>query len=147
MKLSPRLTSYFLWNSTDFFKTAEQFNILTEKFLSPSLIVWFDMIGNPLMMIAVALYTKKLPSILSVLGILKTVQVWYEWYEYKLVKQQLIEWKEIVNAAGGPQISTNDTNYMSYVYADGIQRLFNSQMRHQLHPSRPTAVKSRSPPP
>jgi len=147
MKLSPRLTNYFLWNSTNFFKSAEQFNILTEKFLSPSLVVWFDMIGNPLIMIVVALYTKKLPSILSVLGILKTLQVWYEWYEYKCVKERVIEWKEIVNAAGGPYISTNDTNYMSYVYADGIQHLFNNQMTRQVHPSRPTAQKSHSPPP
>jgi hypothetical protein len=146
MKLSPRLTNYFLWNSTDFFKTAEQFNILTEKFLSPSLVVWFDMIGNPLIMLAIALYTKKLPSIISALGILKTIQVWCEWYEYRCVKEQLIDWKEIVLASGGPQISTNDTNYMSYVYADGIQRLFNNQMRLPVHPSRSKTQTSRSPP-
>jgi len=146
MKLSPRLTNYFLWNSTDFFKTAEQFNILTEKFLSPSIIVWFDMIGNPLVMLAIALYTKKLPSIISALGILKTIQVWYEWYEYRCVKEQLIDWKEIVLASGGPQISTNDTNYMSYVYADGIQRLFNNQMRLPVHRVRSKIQRSRSPP-
>ena len=95
-------------------------------------------------MILVALYTKKLPSILSVLGILKTLQVWYEWYEYRCVKERVIEWKEIVNAAGGPYISTNDTNYMSYVYADGIQRLFNNQMTRQVRPSRSKIQTNRS---
>lgn len=97
-------------------------------------------------MLAIALYTKKLPSIISALGILKTIQVWYEWYEYRCVKEQLIDWKEIVLASGGPQISTNDRNYMSYVYADGIQRLFNNQMTLPVHPSRSKTQKSRSPP-
>jgi len=135
MKSSPRLTNYFLWNSTKFFQKAERFNILTEKFLFFSWMVWFDMVGNPLIMVSIAIYTKKLPSMLSLLGLVKAVQLWIEWYEYRNVKRHVVEWKHIVDAAGGPFISTNDTNYMSYVYADGMQRLFNNQMKLQVHPN------------
>ena len=135
MKSSPRLTNYFLWNSIDFFKQAERFNVLTDKFLFWSWMMWFDMIGNPLIMIGIALYTKKLPSMLSLLSLVKAIQLWIEWYEYKNVKSRVIEWKHIVDAAGGPFISTNDNAYMSYVYADGMQRLFNNQMTLLVHPN------------
>lgn len=139
MKSNQRLSNYFLWNSTNFFRDAERFNILTEKFLFPSLMIWFDMLGNPLIMLVIAVYTKKLPSLLSVFALAKAVQLWIEWYEYKNVKTRVIEWKHIVNASGGPYISTNDTNYMSYVYADGMQRLFSNQMRLPVHPNHSTS--------
>jgi hypothetical protein len=87
------------------------------------------------MMVGIALYTKKLPSMLSLFGLIKAFQLWTEWYEYKNVKSRVVEWKHIVDASGGPFISTNDTSYMSYVYADGMQRLFNNQMTLQAHPS------------
>jgi hypothetical protein len=121
----------------NFFKTAERFNILTDKFLFRTWFMWFDMIGNPLIMVAIAVFTKKLPSILSLFGLVKTVQLWVEWYEYKTVKSRLVEWKNIVDAANGPFISTNNNAYLSYVYADGMQRLFNNQMTHQVHPIPP----------
>ena len=89
-------------------------------------------------MIAIAVYTRKLPSMLSLFGLVKAVQLWIEWYEYKNVKRHVVEWKHIVDAADGPFISTNDTDYMSYVYADGMQRLFNNQMKRQPHPNRPS---------
>lgn len=96
------------------------------------------MIGNPLLMVAISIYTRKLPSMLSLFGLVKAVQLWIEWYEYKNVKRRVVEWKYIVDAAGGPFISTNDTNYMSYVYADGMQRLFNNQMTLRAHPNQPS---------
>jgi hypothetical protein len=138
MKSSPRLTNYFLWNSTNFFQNAERFNILTEKFLFFSWMMWFDMIGNPLMMVGIALYTKKMPSMLSLFGLVKALQLWIEWYEYKNIKGRVVEWTHIVDAAGGPFISTNDTSYLSYVYADGMQRLFNNQMTLPAHPNQPS---------
>lgn len=94
------------------------------------------MVGNPLIMIAIAIYTRKRPSMLSLFGLIKTVQLWIEWYEYKNVKSRVVEWKHIVDAAGGPFISTNDTDYMSYVYADGMQRMFNNQMKLLPRPNR-----------
>ena len=93
-------------------------------------------------MVAIALYTKKLPSMLSLIGLVKAVQLWIEWYEYKNVKSRLVEWKQIVNAAGGPFIATNDNAYLSYVYADGMQRLFNNQMTLQVRPNRPRSGRS-----
>ena len=94
------------------------------------------MVGNPLIMVGIALYTKKLPSMLSLLGLVKAFQLWIEWYEYKNVKSRVVEWKQIVDAVGGPFISTNDNAYMSYVYADGMQRLFIDQMTLQARPNR-----------
>jgi hypothetical protein len=94
------------------------------------------MVGNPLLMLAIAVYTQKLPSVFTLFGLIKTIQLWIEWYEYNHVKRHIVEWKHIVDAAGGPFISTNDTNYMSYVYADGMQRLFNNQMTLPARPNR-----------
>ena len=88
-------------------------------------------------MIAIAVYTKKFPSMLSLLGIVKAVQLWIEWFKYKNIKRRVVEWKHIVDAANGPFISTNDNNYMSYVYADGMQRLFNNQMKLPPRPNQP----------
>lgn len=141
MKSNPNLTKYLLWNAKDYFKEAESFVQLTNKFLEPSIFLWFEMIIQPIILIATCIYTRKLPDVLSLLGLIKTVSLWNDWVEYKNVRSNFTQWKQIVDTVGGPFISTNDNDYLAYVYADGMHRIFNSQMRL---PARPNPSKSQS---
>jgi hypothetical protein len=135
MKSNPNLTKYLLWNAKDYFKEAESFVQLTDKFLQPSWFLWFEMIIQPIILIATCLYTRKLLDVLSLLGVIKTFNLWNEWVEYKNVRSNFVQWKQIVDTVGGPYISTNDNNYLAYVYADGMHRIFNDQMRLPARPS------------
>lgn len=135
MKSNPNLTKYLLWNAKDYFKEAESFVQLTNKFLEPSIFLWFEMILQPIILIATCIYTRKLPDVLSLLGLIKTVSLWNEWVEYKNVRSNFTQWKQIVDTVGGPFISTNDNDYLAYVYADGMHRILNSQMRLPVRPN------------
>ena len=123
MKSSGRLTKYLISNAKNYFAEAEDFVRLTDKFLVPSWNVWFEMILSPLLMIVMCIATRSPPDILSAMSTYKTVEIWVEWFHYRAVKSRFMEWKQIVDAYGGPFISTNDPRYMAYVYADGMQRI------------------------
>jgi hypothetical protein len=56
----------------------------------------------------------------------KTVSLWVDWIRYKELDSEIHEWIKIVKSNGGPFISTNDVSYHTYVYADGMQRLYNT---------------------
>jgi hypothetical protein len=141
MKSSGRLTKYLISNAKNYFAEAEEFVHLTDKFLVPSWNIWFEMILSPLLMIVMCIATRSPPDILSAVSVYKTFQIWTEWFHYKAVKSKFMEWKQIVDATGGPFISTNDNRYMAYVYADGMQRLHNTAFsRKSLRPSRPTSL-------
>ena len=137
MKSNGRLSNYLISNAKNYFAEAEDFVTLTEKFLVPGWDVWFEMILSPLIMVLMCIYTRSPPDILSAMSIYKTIQIWLEWLKYKTVKARLMEWKQIVDASGGPFISTNNPNYLAYVYADGMQRLHNQTFSRP--PSRPTS--------
>jgi hypothetical protein len=137
MKSNPNLTNYLLWNTRDYFKEAESFVRLTNKFLEPSWMMWFEMIVQPIILIATCLYTRRITDILSLLGLIKTFRLWNEWIEYKNVRANFVQWKQIVDTVGGPYISTNNNEYLAYVYADGMHRIFNNQMKLPAHPTLP----------
>lgn len=139
MKSNGRLSNYLISNAKNYFAEAEDFVTLTEKFLVPSWGIWFEMILSPLLMVVMCVLTRSPPDIFSAMGTYKTIQIWMEWFQYKAVKSRFIEWKQIVDASGGPFISTNNPNYLAYVYADGMQRLHNKTFSRRVRsPSRPT---------
>ena len=138
MKSNGNLTKYLIANAKNYFAEAELFVTLTEKFLVPSWETWFEMILSPVFMIIMCVATRSPPDILSAMSTYKTIQVWIEWFKYRAVRARLIQWKQIVDASGGPFISTNNPNYMAYVYADGMQRLHNSTFNPLRSRSRPT---------
>jgi hypothetical protein len=141
MKSNPKLTNYLLWNTKNYFVEAEKFVNLTNKFLFPSWTLWFEMVISPLITILICLYTKAPPDVFGLFGFYKCFVAWNEWLEYKNVKRDFIEWKQIVDASNGPFIRTNNTDYLAYVYADGMHRISNNQMKRQ---ARPTLAKNRS---
>jgi len=133
MKSSGRLTKYLISNAKNYFAEAEEFVTLTEKFLVSGWDVWFDMILSPIIMIVMCVVTRSPPDMFSALSTYKTVQIWIEWFHYKAVKSRFMEWKQIVDASGGPFISTNNPNYLAYVYADGMQRIHNQTFSRRSH--------------
>ena len=136
MKSNGNLTKYLISNAKNYFAEAEEFVRLTDKFLVAGWDIWFEMIISPLLMIAICIYTRSPPDILSAMSTYKTIEIWMEWFKYKSVKSQFTEWKKIVDAVGGPFISTNDTRYMAYVYADGMQRIQNRAFNNRCIRSR-----------
>lgn len=141
MKSNPNLTNYLLWNTKEYFKEAEKFVNLTNKFLFPSWVLWIEMFISPIITLLMCLYKRSPPDAFGLLGMYKSFNLWNEWIEYKNVKRNFIEWKQIVDATGGPYIRTNNDEYLAYVYADGMHRIFNNQMKL---PSRPSPAKSQS---
>jgi hypothetical protein len=121
---------YFLEQSTDFFKDAEEYFHLRRKF--QNILPWIDMLMSPLVIVVTFLVYGTL-DMLSLLGLIKSVNVFREWMRYRHLSRQIREWKEIVNQRGGPTISTNDPEYHIFVYADGMQRIHNSYFKSVSH--------------
>lgn len=114
---------YFLENSTDFFKDAEEYIGLRKKF--SGFMIWIDMIVAPLVTIITFLVYGSY-DFLSLLSFAKSAMVFREWLRYRQLSRAIFEWKAITGRAGGPFIATNDPEYHVYIYADGMQRLHNS---------------------
>jgi hypothetical protein len=82
-----------------------------------------DMIISPLVTLIMSLWYGELPSIFTVISLYKTINLWSDYIYFKMLIAELHEWTRIVKSIGGPFISTNDANYHSYVYADGMERI------------------------
>ena len=138
MKSSPRLINYFLNNAKKYFVDAERYIELSQTFAQVSWWTLLDMFF-PLATILHCVLTKSFPDFLFVLGLYKSLKLWAEWFEYRTLKRQMGEWREIVDAVGGPYIATNNPKYLPYVFADGMQRLQNLNIRRHTGrvPSRP----------
>ncbi len=119
---------YFTLNySKSFFRIAEEYIALQTKFIKDTfyekLSLWIDMLISPIISILMCLYSKKLPSMFTMLSLQKTFTIWMDWFRFKELSADIREWTNIVRAIGGPFISTNDPTYHIFVYADGMQRL------------------------
>jgi hypothetical protein len=121
---------YTLLNIRNYFEIAEEYAILEKQFTNDTLYkkvnFWFDMFLYPFGLLVSILYFGQSMGIFTVMSIHKTVTKWQTYLHYLLLKSQIHEWKSVVNSIGGPFISTNDNAYQSYVYADGMQRLYDS---------------------
>ena len=113
---------YFLENSTDFFKDTNEYFDLRRKF--QGMYVWIDMIVAPLITI-VSFIMNGTYDMFAMMGFYKSAVAFSEWVRYRQLSAQIYKWKGIVNANGGPNISTNDPEYHVFVYAEGMQRLHN----------------------
>jgi hypothetical protein len=50
-------------------------------------------------------------------------RAWSEWIEFEDLRFQVQNMYLLTMAAGGPFISTNDTDYQAFVYADAVVRV------------------------
>jgi hypothetical protein len=135
MQSNPRLINYLIRNAKPYFKDADEYIRLSKTYAKQDPMILFDMYGSPLILILTVIFTKKPPSMLSLLSLHRIFQVWTEYFRYKTLKGQFYQWNQIVNAVGGPYIATNDPLYHPYVIADGMHRtqtsIFTNQNRRR----------------
>lgn len=107
-----------------YFSLVREYLELEKKFSKP----WLDLIPLIIEMILYPLYIFYLIiqgefSPFSMISLIKTYETWIEYFEYKTLKEELDSWIPIIKKLGGPWISTNDSAYHWYVYADAMERL------------------------
>lgn len=122
------INQYLILNKKRYFDIAEEFVNLRQLFkletLFEKLSFLAEMIIYPLYsLFSIVLYNQRM-GIVTIMSIHKTVTKWHQYFRYLQVKRDINDWKAIVMSVGGPFISTNDDTYQSYVYADGMQRLY-----------------------
>ena len=84
------------------------------------------MVFYPIGVIISIVYFGQSMGVFTVMTIHKAITKWYQYLRYLELKHDISEWKAVVKSIGGPFISTNDNTYHAYVYADGMQRLYNN---------------------
>lgn len=131
------MTEYILLNTQNYFKVADEYVTLEKKFKQETvfekLSLWMDMILYPLFMICSSVFYGKKMDMFTVITAHKTFAIWKDWIRYKTIQTEIREWKKIVTSNGGPFISTNDETYHVFVYADGMQRLYNALFAPRSH--------------
>ena len=122
MLSTPSLIKYFIQNASEYFKDAEEFIRLRDEYANPKFAVLFDMYLSPVLLFVSMILTKKYTDIISLIGFQRTIRRWVEYFRFKELRTRFYQWNQIVNAVGGPYISTNDPVYHPYVIADGMHR-------------------------
>ena len=80
-----------------------------------------EMILTPLITIFFVLSDKfELMSVLP--AAMSTYRVWSEWIEFCSLRFEMQQMYLTTMKTGGPQIVTNDPDYLPYVYADAVVR-------------------------
>jgi len=119
-------SQYAILNMKNYFEIAEEYAILEKQYANFTLNFWIDMVIYPAFLVLSLVFLGQSIGVFTVMSIHKTVTKWQEYIRYLILKQEIHEWRAVVQSIGGPFISTNDTAYQSYVYADGMQRLLGS---------------------
>lgn len=115
----------------DPFKTAERYlqlkKVCAPRSMGDTMIRINDMILSPLIRLTF-LWLESLDLVSFATVAFSTYRVWRDWLEYCDLRFQMQQMYLTTMATGGPQIVTNDPEYLPYVYADAVVRL---GMRHQ----------------
>ena len=107
-----------------YFSLVQEYLELEKKFSKP----WLDLIPLLIEMILYPLYLFYLFvqgdfSPFSMLSLVKTYELWVDYFAFRELKSELDSWVPLVKKVNGPWISTNDSAYHWYVYADAMERL------------------------
>jgi hypothetical protein len=132
-KLTTSTVQSIVLNTSDYFKLADEYVSLQKVFvrdtLFESLNIWMDMVIVPVLLLLKSLYMGSF-DVMSLFTFQKTLTLWKDWFRFKELGNVLRKWVRVVRAIGGPFISANDAEYHVFVYADGMQRIFNSLLWH-----------------
>lgn len=80
-----------------------------------------EMILSPLITLTF-LCLRSLDFVSLITSTLSIYRVWSEWMEYSDLRFRMQQMYLTTMATGGPQIVTNDSDYLPYVYADAVVR-------------------------
>lgn len=115
----------------DPFKVAERYlqlkKVCAPKSMGDTMIRINDMILSPLIRLTF-LFLEAFDLVSLVTTAFATYRVWQEWLEYCELRFTMQHMYLTTMATGGPQIVTNDPEYLPYVYADAVVR---HGMRHR----------------
>lgn len=67
-------------------------------------------------------------SIMFVFALTKSYQVWGDLFRYLYLQEEIESWIFYVKCLGGPWISTNNSDYHLFVYADAMERIYLSHV-------------------
>jgi hypothetical protein len=125
--ISVEMVKYIITHPNSYFKFADEFVKLQLIFIKESALeiasLWIEMVVSPLASLLYCLYYQIPPSIFTMISLQKTIQLWVDWFRFKYLASEIREWTNIVRSIGGPFISTNDSTYHVFVYADCMERL------------------------
>ena len=112
-----------------YFSLVREYLELEEKFSKD----YIELIPLFLEMIAYPLYVlyqliKGDYSPFHLLTILKTYELWSNYFRYCELQTELKTWIPTVKKIGGPWISTNDSKYHWFVYADAMERMVSQKI-------------------
>ena len=126
-RMNSLVGSYFILNSHSFFEVAEEFSELQKKFVKETLyerfFLWVEMLISPITAIVMCYINNEPPSLFTSISFYKCIMMWFDWLKFMILTHEIRDWTRIVRSVGGPFISTNDSDYHVFVYADGMERL------------------------
>jgi hypothetical protein len=132
-RLNTSMVQSVVLNSSDYFKLADEYVSLQKIFIRDTIFstvsLWMDMVIVPIGLIFKSLFAKSF-DVFSIFSFQKCLTLWRDWFRFKELGRMLREWVKLVRAIGGPFISANEAEYHVFVYADGMQRISNSLLRH-----------------
>jgi hypothetical protein len=114
------------------FHTAEEYIRLRTKCNSPS---WLDTVMrvNEMFLAPIVTCFLVLCGETDLFGIISSAMtvysVWSEWTRYTHLAFEMQNMLLMTMLHGGPKIVTNDPDYMPYVYADAVFRLYERRLR------------------
>ena len=128
-RLAPWMIEFILTSPTNYFAIADEYVSLQKIFVRETVLdkanLWIDMLVSPIITLLFAIKKGSL-DFFAGLSLHKCVKLWLNWFRWKELQGILREWVKIVRSTGGPYISSNDAEYHMFVYADAMQRLYNS---------------------
>lgn len=127
--MTSHINQHLILNNSNYFSIAEEFTMLKQLFkkdtIFEKLSFWIDMVIYPIVnLVSIIVYNQRM-GVFTILSIHKAVTRWQQYLRYLQLKSETNEWKKIVESSGGTVISTNDETYITYVFADAMQRLRN----------------------
>lgn len=128
-RLAPWMIEFILTSPTNYFAIADEYVSLQKIFVRETVLdkanLWIDMLVSPIITLLFAIKKGSL-DFFAGLSLHKCFKLWLNWFRWKELQGILREWVKIVRSTGGPYISSNDAEYHMFVYADAMQRIYNS---------------------
>jgi len=129
LKLLKKKTRKLNLPNEPYFELADEYVHLRDQFFleEPIEIIysWIDMVFYPIYIVIQLCMLEFSP--MAILSLVKTYQLWISWFRFQELELRIDFWKQTVRSVGGPWISTNSPEYHVFVYADGMQRIKDSQ--------------------
>jgi hypothetical protein len=128
-RLSPWMIEFILTSPTNYFAIADEYVSLQKIFVRETVLdkvnLWIEMLVSPIITLLFAIKKGSI-DFFAGLSLHKCGKLWLNWFRWKELQGIIREWVKIVRSTGGPYISSNDAEYHMFVYADGMQRIYNS---------------------